>query len=201
MSNLTPIMLLQPNLAKEPELTPRNQLHIAGYFQTQPLQVKYEMLFLQIDGVWRIDGLAVDAVPAQAQATFAPFDTKTEAQKLIKSGRAHSDSVLYASAVMHLCASPSAAAPSARADWRRSRPRMARCRGGLSARMQVQGPPVRLACGAMHGARLPERSARKRFTMRSSSEWKLTTASRPPGFKMRSAAASARSSSPSSPFT
>jgi len=87
--NLTPIMLLQPNLAKEPELTPRNQLHIAGYFQTQPLQVKYEMLFLHIDGVWRIDGLAVDAVPAQAQATFAPFDTKTEAQKLIKSGRAH----------------------------------------------------------------------------------------------------------------
>ncbi|MGA7327399.1 MAG: hypothetical protein WBX25_23645 [Rhodomicrobium sp.] len=83
--NLTPILLLQPNLTKGPELTPRNQLHITGYFQTQPLQVKYEMLLLQIDGVWRIDGLAVDAVPGQAQTALAPFDTKTEAQKLIKS--------------------------------------------------------------------------------------------------------------------
>ncbi len=35
----------------------------------------------------------------------------------------------------------------------------------------------------------------KRLTMRSSSEWKLTTTSRPPGFRMRSAANSARASS------
>ncbi len=37
--------------------------------------------------------------------------------------------------------------------------------------------------------RLPERLCRKRFTIRSSSEWKVTTASRPPGLRMRSAAA------------
>jgi hypothetical protein len=39
-----------------------------GDFPTQPLKIQYEMLFLQIDGVWRIDGMAVDAVPAQASA-------------------------------------------------------------------------------------------------------------------------------------
>ena len=49
------------------------QLHLVGDFPTQPLKIQYEMLFLQIDGVWRIDGMAVDAVPVQASAnTTAP---------------------------------------------------------------------------------------------------------------------------------
>jgi hypothetical protein len=41
----------------------------------------------------------------------------------------------------------------------------------------------------------------KRLTMRSSSEWKVTTTSRPPGFSTRSAATSAFASSPSSSLT
>ena len=41
----------------------------------------------------------------------------------------------------------------------------------------------------------------KRLTMRSSSEWKVTTTSRPPGFSARSAANSAFASSPSSSLT
>jgi hypothetical protein len=76
--NLTTVTMLAPNLAKQPELTAQNQLHIVGYFQTQPLQVQYEMLFLQIDGVWRIEGLSVDAVPVQAMAAAERFTTHTE---------------------------------------------------------------------------------------------------------------------------
>jgi hypothetical protein len=66
--NLSPVLFLAPNLTKQPELTEGNQLRIVGDFPTQPLKIQYEMLFLQIDGVWRIDGLAVDAVPQQAAA-------------------------------------------------------------------------------------------------------------------------------------
>jgi hypothetical protein len=66
--NLSPVLFLAPNLTKQPELTEGNQLRIVGDFPTQPLKIQYEMLFLQIDGVWRIDGLAVDAVPQQAMA-------------------------------------------------------------------------------------------------------------------------------------
>jgi ribosomal protein L12E/L44/L45/RPP1/RPP2 len=66
--NLSPVLFLAPNLTKQPEMTEGNQLRIVGDFPTQPLQIQYEMLFLQIDGVWRIDGLAVDAVPQQAMA-------------------------------------------------------------------------------------------------------------------------------------
>ena len=62
--NLSPVLFLAPNLTKQPELTEGNQLRIVGDFPTQPLK----MLFLQIDGVWRIDGLAVDAIPQQAAA-------------------------------------------------------------------------------------------------------------------------------------
>lgn len=64
--NLSPAMILAPNLTKQPELTQQNQLHLVGNFQTQPLQIQYELLFLSIDGAWRLDGLSVDAVPTQA---------------------------------------------------------------------------------------------------------------------------------------
>ena len=67
--NLSPVLFLAPNLTKQPELTEGNQLRIVGDFPTQPLKIQYEMLFLQIDGVWRIDGLAVDAVPQQPAGT------------------------------------------------------------------------------------------------------------------------------------
>ena len=72
--NLSPVMILTPNLTKQPELTPENQLHLVGDFPTQPLKIQYELLFLSIDGVWRIEGIAIDAVPAAnaAQASAAP---------------------------------------------------------------------------------------------------------------------------------
>ena len=49
--------------------------------------------------------------------------------------------------------------------------------------------------------RRPERLEKNCLTMRSSSEWNVTAASRPPGFKSRSAAESPRASSPSSSLT
>jgi hypothetical protein len=66
--NLSPVLMIMPNLTKQPELTPPNALRVVGNFPTQPLQIQYEFLFLLIDGVWRVEGLAVDAVPAQAVA-------------------------------------------------------------------------------------------------------------------------------------
>ena len=49
-------------------MTEGNELHVVGDFPTQPLQIQYEMLFLELDGVWRLNGLAVDAVPVQLSA-------------------------------------------------------------------------------------------------------------------------------------
>ena len=79
--NLSPVLFLAPNLTKQPELTEGNQLRIVGDFPTQPLKIQYEMLFLQIDGVWRIDGLAVDAVPQQLAKPTASNHSEKKPQK------------------------------------------------------------------------------------------------------------------------
>src|SRR5690606_9163389 len=75
-------------------------------------------------------------------------------------------------------------------------------RAPLNSRSKL-GLRVSTATGAWRdppGA-LPVRSVRKALTMRSSSEWKVTTTSRPPGASVASAASSPRSSSPSSSLT
>ena len=66
--NLSPVLMLSPNLESPPEANGQRQLRLVGNFPTQPLQIRYELVFLQIDGVWRIEGMAVDAVPAKAAA-------------------------------------------------------------------------------------------------------------------------------------
>src|SRR3984957_14014606 len=80
----------------------------------------------------------------------------------------------------------------------------------ISSSLAVTGRLVRTAklgaaCASSGRWRDPPpalaRSPRKFLTMRSSSEWNDTTTSRPPGFNTRSAAASARCSSSSSPLT
>lgn len=78
--NLSLIMQLPPNLTKQPEITEGNELRLIGNFPTQPLQVQFEMLFLQLDGVWRLNGLSVDAVPVQA-AAIAPANPQASAQQ------------------------------------------------------------------------------------------------------------------------
>jgi len=70
--NLTPVLFLAPNLTKQPEMTQGNELHLVGNFPTQPLQIQYDMLFLEIDGVWRLNGFSVDAIPQQAAAILSP---------------------------------------------------------------------------------------------------------------------------------
>ena len=83
--NLSPTLMLMPVLAKQPEITPQGQLHVIGYFPTQPLQIQFELLFLQLDGIWRLDGIAVDAVPppgAQASASEHTGDSKHKGGKI-----------------------------------------------------------------------------------------------------------------------
>ncbi len=102
-------------------------------------------------------------------------------------------------AARHRCARRRAALPSGRADCRQSRlrpafPAAASARGTSAAAAAICGRWREAA-----GARL--RSARKVLTMRSSSEWKATTTSRPDGLSTRSAAARPRASSASSSLT
>jgi hypothetical protein len=73
--DLSPAYFLSPNLSKRPELNKDNELVLAGFFPTQPLQIRFELKFMQLDGRWRIAGIGVDALPppgAQAAASTPP---------------------------------------------------------------------------------------------------------------------------------
>ncbi len=70
--DLSPALLLSPNLTKNPELNPSGELVLVGDFPSQPLQIHFELAFLQLDGIWRLAGIGVDAIPAPgAQASAA----------------------------------------------------------------------------------------------------------------------------------
>ena len=95
------------------------------------------------------------------------------------------------------CGSPRAALPSAPADWRTS------ASPGVTPAPALLNVAARAFASGMcrEPVMASARSAMKRLTMRSSSEWNVTTASRPPGFSARSAASNALASSPSSSLT
>ena len=70
--NLGAALLVAPNLTKNPELNKNGELVLVGDFPTQPLQIHFELAFVQLDTAWRIAGMAIDAVPARtAQASAA----------------------------------------------------------------------------------------------------------------------------------
>ena len=95
---------------------------------------------------------------------------------------------------------PRAGAPTPSAGSRRSRRADGRTGFRVSSRSSGSRPQTQI--GKSGGQVQPFASSRRKFfTIRSSSEWKEITASRPPGRSIRTAAGSAASSAPSSSLT
>ncbi len=70
--DLSPAILVSPNLSKNPEFNQDGELILTGDFPTQPLLIHFDLRFTQLDGVWRLAGIGVDAVPpANGQAAAA----------------------------------------------------------------------------------------------------------------------------------
>jgi hypothetical protein len=82
--NLSPALVLTPNLSRNPELTPQNQLRLVGDFPTKPLQIQYDLLFLKIGSVWRIEGIIVDAVAPSAAVVENPQASNSKAAEPAK---------------------------------------------------------------------------------------------------------------------
>ena len=73
--NLSPAYHLSPNLTKTPELNKDSELVLVGFFPTQPMQIQFELRFMQLDGKWRLSGIGADALPPpgpQASAAASP---------------------------------------------------------------------------------------------------------------------------------
>jgi hypothetical protein len=78
--DMSPAFFLSPNLTKQPELNKDSELALTGFFPTQPLQIQFDLRYMQLDGKWRLAGIGVDATPApQAQASAAASQAQAPA--------------------------------------------------------------------------------------------------------------------------
>jgi hypothetical protein len=79
--DLSPIVLFQPKLVREPAIDDKGLLRIVGYFDTRPEQVQFELLFARLGPQWRLFGLGVQTVPAQTAANQPPAGKAAPAEK------------------------------------------------------------------------------------------------------------------------
>jgi hypothetical protein len=69
--DLSPILLFQPKLLHKPEINKEGMLRLTGFFQTQPEQVHFDLIFEPGDGQWKLFGLAVDTRQAPSPSAAA----------------------------------------------------------------------------------------------------------------------------------
>ena len=72
--NLAYAAILEPRWTVEPQIEASGMIHMAGYFEVNPVPVVFDLLFTQQNGQWMLFGLSVGlAQPApQAAAPAAP---------------------------------------------------------------------------------------------------------------------------------
>lgn len=57
-------MLYQPKLVRPAEIDDKGFLRLTGFYETQPLQVHFNLVFQPVEGIWRMMEIAVwTAVP------------------------------------------------------------------------------------------------------------------------------------------
>lgn len=67
--DLSPVVAVTPEVSETPSISPDNILRLTGQFPTNPLRIRFQLLFQPVNGQWRLYGMAVDTPPApQASA-------------------------------------------------------------------------------------------------------------------------------------
>lgn len=66
--DLSPVLLLVPELSEPPMITSDGTLRLAGVFRTTPAQVAFVTVFRPVAGIWRLEALSVQARPAPIAA-------------------------------------------------------------------------------------------------------------------------------------
>lgn len=77
--DLAAILLFDPKLVRQPQITENGMLRLSGFLPTRPQQVNFDMLFQNVSGRWRLFGIAVTvAPPTAAAASPAPGAAKNK---------------------------------------------------------------------------------------------------------------------------
>jgi hypothetical protein len=70
--DIAPVVLALPTLSRPAAIDENGMLRLTGTFDTQPNELAFDLAFQAVDGLWRLDGIAVQfrtRVPAPAKAT------------------------------------------------------------------------------------------------------------------------------------
>jgi hypothetical protein len=65
--DVTPVILYRPRLTQQPALDANGMLRLTGVYDTEPKNVRFDLLFQPVGGMWRIFGISVQ--PAEPTAT------------------------------------------------------------------------------------------------------------------------------------
>jgi hypothetical protein len=57
--NMTPLVLYQPRLKRPATIDDKGVLRIAGFYDTRPLQIHFDLAFQAVEGAWRLYEIAV----------------------------------------------------------------------------------------------------------------------------------------------
>jgi len=68
-TDLSPVLVLVPELTQPPRLAEDGTLRLAGAFPTQP-RISFVIVFKPVAGIWRIEGLSVSARAARPKAAL-----------------------------------------------------------------------------------------------------------------------------------
>ena len=80
--NLAFAAILEPRWTVEPQIEASGMIHMAGYFEVNPVPVVFDLLFTQQNGQWLLFGLSVGlAQPAPQAAAPAPAPAKAAEAK------------------------------------------------------------------------------------------------------------------------
>jgi len=77
--DLSPVVVVTPEISEAPAITPGNMLRLVGYFPTKPLQINFQMLFEPANGQWRLFGMAVDVAPPTTATAAIPKKAPADA--------------------------------------------------------------------------------------------------------------------------
>ena len=113
--NLAFAAILEPRWTVDPQIEASGMIHMAGYFEVNPVPVVFDMLFTQQNGQWLLFGLTVGlaqpAPQAAAPATPAPTAAPAKAAETKPATPAPKPAAAAAPAPKPAAAAPAAPAP------------------------------------------------------------------------------------------
>lgn len=97
--DIAPVVLALPTLSRPAAIDQNGMLRLTGTFDTRPNELAFDLAFQAVDGLWRLDGIAVqfrapppaktaDDTAKKSQSDKATGSAKTKAKKAAKSQKA-----------------------------------------------------------------------------------------------------------------